>query len=222
MPFYTLAYNNASHQKKGRWTLNEPYQNNPDNQNDQVNQNDPKEKKEKKNNLLWKIITLILIIIIILLLLLRGCSSGNVPVVGDNTPSTGIEYDEGATEGDLEHASKEEIQAALNEKVAQSEINISMNPTPVFETGTSEGNLLIMNNEVNNYPQRVTIIRNDTGEQIYQTKAIPVGSKIQTDKLDVDLDAGTYECIAYFENLDPETGDALGRAGANITITIQN
>lgn len=188
------------------------------NQNNQNSQN----QKEKKN-LLWKIITLVLIIIIILLLLLRGCGSNLNPIVGDDDrPSNSIEYDEGATEGDLEHASKDEIQAALNEKVAQSEINISINPTPVFEDGTSEGNLLIMNNEINNYPQRVTIIRNDTGEQIYQTKAIPVGSKIETDKLDVDLDAGTYDCVAYFENLDPETGDALGKAGANITITIQN
>lgn len=203
--------------------MNEPYQ---DNQNSQTDPNDQgqkkNEKEKKKSTLLWKIITLILIIIIILLLLLRGCSSGSVPIVGDDVPSTGIEYDEGATEGDLEHASKEEIQEALNEKVAQSEINISMNPTPVFADGTSEGNLLIVNSEVNNYPQRVTIIRSDTGEQIYQTKAIPVGSKIETDKLDVDLDPGTYDCVAYFESLDPDTGNTLGKAGASITITIQN
>lgn len=202
--------------------MSEPYQSDCACQSGQSKQNEKSQKNAKKNNLLWKIITLILIIIIILLLLLRGCSSSSVPIVGDDTPSTGIEYDEGATEGDLEHASKEEIQEALNEKVAQSEINISMNPTPVFADGISEGNLLIVNSEVNNYPQRVTIIRSDTGEQIYQTKAIPVGSKIETDKLDVDLDAGTYDCVAYFENLDPETGDALGKAGANITITIQN
>lgn len=202
--------------------MSEPYQSDSACQSGQSKQNEKSQKNAKKNNLLWKIITLILIIIIILLLLLRGCSSGSVPIVGDGTPSTGIEYDEGATEGDLEHASKEEIQEALNEKVAQSEINISMNPTPIFANGTSEGNLLIVNSEVNNYPQRVTIIRTDTNEQIYQTKAIPVGSKIETDKLDVDLDAGTYDCVAYFENLDAETGDVLGKAGANITITIQN
>lgn len=199
---------------------------NETNQNDQAtqnNQNGPDNRGQKKNkNLLWKIITLILIIIIILLLLLRGCGSAINPTEdGDNRPSNSIEYDEGATEGGLEHASKEEIQAALDEKVSQSEINISMNPTPVFADGSSEGNLLIVNSEVNNYPQRITIIRNDTGEQIYQTKAIPVGSKIETDKLDVDLPAGTYECVAYFENLDPETGGPLGKAGANITITIK-
>lgn len=200
--------------------MNEPNQNDritQNSQNDQDNQN----RKERKNNLLWKIITLILIIIIILLLLLRGCGSNLAPVAGDDDrPGNSIEYDKGATEGGLEHASKEEIQAALNEKVALSEINISMNPTPVFADGSSEGNLLIVNSEVNNYPQRVTIIRSDTGEQIYQTKAIPVGSKIEADKLDVELAAGTYDCVAYFENLDPETGDSLGKAGANITITV--
>lgn len=200
--------------------MNEPNQNDRSTQNSQ-NDQDNQNRKERKNNLLWKIITLILIIIIILLLLLRGCGSNLAPVAGDDDrPSNSIEFDEGATEGGLEHASKEEIQAALNEKVAQSEINISMNPTPVFADGSSEGNLLIVNSEVNNYPQRVTIIRSDTGEQIYQTKAIPVGSKIEADKLDVELAAGTYDCVAYFENLDPETGDSLGKAGANITITI--
>ena len=65
-------------------------------------------------------------------------------------------------------------------------------------------------------------IRNDTGEQIYQSKAIPVGSKIERAALDVELPAGTYECTAMFHNLDPETGDSIGTAGAIITITVKN
>ena len=52
--------------------------------------------------------------------------------------------------------------------------------------------------------------------------AIAVGSKIERAKLDVVLPAGTYECTAYFHNLDPETGDIIGTAGAIITITIQH
>ena len=31
-----------------------------------------------------------------------------------------------------------------------------------------------------------------------------------------------YEYVAYFKNLNPETGDSLGKTGTNITITIQN
>ena len=96
-------------------------------------------------------------------------------------------------------------------------INISMNTSPIFADGTSEGNLMI----VNNYPQIVEIVRNDTGEPIYKSGGIPVGSKIETAKLSVDLPAGQYECTAMFHNVDPDTGNSLGCAGAIIVITIQ-
>ena len=49
-----------------------------------------------------------------------------------------------------------------------------------------------------------------------------MGSKIAADTLDVDLEAGAYECTAMFHSLDPDTGAVLGSAGANITITVQN
>ncbi|MGI6182287.1 MAG: hypothetical protein ACOYIE_09460, partial [Agathobaculum sp.] len=79
---------------------------------------------------------------------------------------------------------------------------------------------MIVNEAVNNYPQVVEIVRNDTNEKIYTSGAIAVGSKIENAKLDVDLDAGTYDCTAMFYNVDPETGSYLGCAGAIITITV--
>ena len=137
-------------------------------------------------------------------------------------PKTGIVYDDSAVEGGWDNLSPEEIAEKLNEKVAEGMINISMNTAPIFEDGSSEGNLMLVNESINNYPQKVQIVRNDTGEQIYQSKAIPVGSKIERAKLDVDLPAGTYECTAYFHNLDPESGAIIGTAGAIINITIKN
>ena len=135
---------------------------------------------------------------------------------------TGIVYDSSAVEGGWDNLSPEEIAEKLNEKVAEGMINISMNTAPYFENGTSEGNVMIVNESINNYPQQVEFIRNDTQEIIYQSKAIPIGSKIERAKLDVELPAGTYECTAMFHNLDPETGDIIGTAGAIITITIKN
>ena len=135
---------------------------------------------------------------------------------------SGIVYDSSAVEGGWDNLSPEEIEARLNEKVAEGMINISANTAPIFEDGASEGNLMLVNESINNYPQMVQIVRNDTGEQIYQSKAIPVGSKIERAKLDVVLPAGTYECTAYFHNLDPESGAIIGTAGAIITITIQH
>ena len=144
------------------------------------------------------------------------------PAASKDDPKTGIVYDDSAVEGGWDNLSPEEIAEKLNEKVAEGMINISMNTAPIFEDGSSEGNLMLVNESINNYPQKVQIVRNDTGEQIYQSKAIPVGSKIERAKLDVDLPAGTYECTAYFHNLDPESGAIIGTAGAIINITIKN
>ena len=140
----------------------------------------------------------------------------------DARGQTGIVYDSSAVEGGWDNLSPEEIAEKLNEKVAEGMINISMNTAPYFENGKAEGNVMIVNESINNYPQQVEFIRNDTQEVIYQSKAIPVGSKIERAALDVELPAGTYECTAMFHNLYPETGDIIGTAGAIITITIKN
>ena len=140
----------------------------------------------------------------------------------DARGQTGIVYDSSAIEGGWDNLSPEEIAEKLNEKVAEGMINISMNTAPYFENGKAEGNVMIVNESINNYPQQVEFIRNDTQEVIYQSKAIPVGSKIERAALDVELPAGTYECTAMFHNLDPVSGEIIGTAGAIINITIKN
>jgi len=79
---------------------------------------------------------------------------------------------------------------------------------------------MIVNETINRYPQVVEISRNDTGEVVYKSGGIPVGSKIENAKLNVDMDKGTYDCTALFYNVDPDTGDYLGCAGAIISITV--
>lgn len=177
--------------------------------------------KRKHNTTPYYIVgaVLLLILIISIVCLLRSCSGTSVDEsVSD--PVGGIVYDSSAVQGGWDEADTDEIIAALNEKVEEGMINISMNTSPIFEDGTSTGNLMIVNESVNRYPQVVEIIRNDTDDMIYQSGAIPVGSKIESAALDVDLPAGTYACTALFYNVDPSTGDYLGCAGAMITITV--
>ena len=83
---------------------------------------------------------------------------------------SGIIYDSSAVEGGWDNLSPEEIAEKLNEKVAEGMINISMNTAPYFENGKAEGNVMIVNESINNYPQQVEFIRNDTQEVIYQSK----------------------------------------------------
>ena len=159
---------------------------------------------------------LILLVILAALLLFKSCSGEKAP---DPTPG-GIVYDPGAVEGGWNEADTEKIVDSLNEKVEEGMINISMNTAPIFQNGTSTGNLMIVNESVNNFPQVVEIVRSDTNETIYTSGAIAVGSKIENAKLDVDLEKGTYDCTAMFYNIDPDTGDYLGCAGAVITVTV--
>ena len=175
-----------------------------------------KNKNTKKSETYKKIgigAAIVVVLAIIILLLLRSCG-GSVDDPG------GIEFDPSATAGSWDEADLDAIRDSLNEKVADGMINISMNTSPVFSDGESEGSLMIVNEDINRYPISVEITRNDSGEVIYTSKAVPVGSKIESDKLDVDLDAGTYECTAMFFNLNPDTGDKLGSAGVVIELTV--
>ena len=174
---------------------------------------------EKKNRKRTVIAVLgVLVILAVILLLLRSCGGNKTP---ENTEDPGIIYDPAATQGGWNEADLDQIVDGLNRKVEEGMINISMNTSPSFEDGSAEGNLMIVNESVNRYPQVVEITRNDTGDQIYKSGAIPVGNKIERAKLDVDLAAGTYECTALFYNVDPDTGSYLGCAGAIITITVR-
>ena len=174
-----------------------------------------KETKNKKNTII--ILTLIAIIIALLSFILI-CYN---PMSDNNTSDNSMEIDSNAIVGGLETKSKEELQEELNKKLAEGMMNISMNLNPVFEDGKSDGNLMIINESINNYSQWVEIILTKTGEQIYKSGLIPVGHKIENAKLTVDLDAGVYECTAYFHQVD-ESGNELGKAGAKIELTVKN
>ena len=174
----------------------------------------------RENNRIYKIAGLVILVLLLLaaLFLFRGCSADR----SDKDSPGNLIYDDNAVDGGWDEADPEKIVASLNEKVEEGMINISMNTAPVFADGTAKGNLMIVNEEINNYPQIVEIIRDDTGETIYKSGGIPIGSKIESAKLDVDLPAGTYPCTAMFHNVNPDTGASLGCAGASITVTVLN
>ncbi len=183
--------------------------------------NNSKHTTQKKSNTYKTagIIILILVIIAAALFIFKSCS-GDTETLADPTPTGTFELDPGAVNGGWDEADTDAIVNSLNEKVEEGMINISMNTSPVFQTGASSGNLMIVNEGINRYPQVVEIVRNDTNETVYTSGGIAVGSKIENAKLSVDLDAGTYECTALFYNVDAETSARLGCAGAVITITI--
>ncbi len=182
----------------------------------ELDQEQDEKRSKRKIALLLGLLLLLIICIVSVIFIANNLMND------DNGNNPGIVYDLNAEEGGWDQMSEEEITAALNSKVDEGMINISMNTSPVFSDGTAKGSLWIVNELINNYPQKVEIYLVDGDELIYTSGAIPVGSKIETDRLDKELEAGTYECLAMFHNLDPITGESLGSAGAKIKITIQN
>ncbi len=124
--------------------------------------------------------------------------------------------------GQLEGKTDAEIQAELDRVVEEGMFNISIASVVEFESGTSEGELRIENVPGNRYLMRVTIVRNDTGEQIYVTDMIEPNHHIQRDALDVDLPAGSYECTALFEAMEPDTEELVGQAAAVIMLNVRS
>ncbi len=131
-------------------------------------------------------------------------------------------YDNNATIGILPGIDIDERRKELQDMLDRSVIAFSINTSPVFLNGTSEGNLLIENPGNNAKLLQVRILIDDTEEEVYASKYIKPGSYIEKVKLDKVLEKGTYPATAYFSAYDENTTEYIGQTGAQITITVQN
>lgn len=160
------------------------------------------------------------IMILSSILLIAGISTASYFLYFKN--KSDIEYEDNATIGVMPGIDIEKRREELQKKLDESVIAFSINTSPVFASGASEGNLMIENPEQN---QKLIVaqIKIDNYEQpIYESKYIKPGSYIENIKLNKVLDKGTYDAIAYFKAYNQETRDYIGETSAKITITVQS
>ncbi|EOT26662.1 hypothetical protein C805_00763 [Eubacterium sp. 14-2] len=131
-------------------------------------------------------------------------------------------YDDNATAGIMPGVDVDERRKELQNLLDRSMIAFSINTSPVFLNGTSEGNLLIENPGNNAKLLRVSILINETDEEIYASRYLKPGTYIENVKLDKVLEKGTYDATAYFLAYEEDSGEYIGQTGAQITITVQN
>lgn len=108
----------------------------------------------------------------------------------------------------------------LDKIVDEGMLTFSINASPSFESGDSEGNLLIENPSINNNRFTVTITRNDNKETVYQSGYLEPGQYIEMAKLNVSLPAGSYPCTAQFQTYKIGTDKAIGQAAAELVIYV--
>ena len=112
-------------------------------------------------------------------------------------------------------------QAELDAIVEEGMLTFSINATPVMEDGKAEANLLIENPPDNGNRFTVTISREDTGEVIYQSGYLDPEQYIEKARLDVELPAGEYGCLASFDAYRIRDNAYIGRAAARLTLYVQ-
>ena len=160
------------------------------------------------------------ILIAALVVLLLAVAGVVYLLLGQDTDGSGLELDDNATMGILPGIDIAQRQDELQQLLDESMIAFSINTSPVFATGSSEGNLMLENPANNAKLLMVEIYRDDTEELIYQSKALPVGSYIENVRLDKVLEPGEYAATAYFKAYHEEDGSYIGQAGAAILITV--
>ncbi len=139
-----------------------------------------------------------------------------------NTAEADLQYEDNATTGIMPGVDIDQRRTELQEILDRSMIAFSINTSPVFQDGTSEGNLLIENPGNNAKLLQIRILIDGTEEEVYATKFLKPGSYIESAKLDKVLEKGSYNATAYFSAYDQETGEYIGQTGAQIVITVQN
>ena len=140
-----------------------------------------------------------------------------------NTPEqAGLVYEANIIEGDIPGKSREDIQRELDEIVEEGMLAMSINATPSGKTTGENRNVnwLIENPSNQGKLIRVEVFRDDTGEKIYETGAIPPGNYVEAAPLKVELPPGQYTCTVRFHAYKVEDESYIGQAAAQIRLTL--
>jgi hypothetical protein len=110
----------------------------------------------------------------------------------------------------------------MQRKVDEGQFSFKINARPVFETGSSAGNLRIENPNFNIYPMNVEIYLDDSQELIYNSGGILPNHHVASDTLNTNLPAGEYHATAYMNAYHPDTMEFMGKTGVKMILSVVN
>lgn len=98
---------------------------------------------------------------------------------------------------------------------------VKMNTTWNFDKGdAASGNAYVENSTSNTNAVDFDIILSKTGETIFKSPVIPVGSHLENITLDKPLEKGKHACVLTYHLLD-DKGEASGKLSLNLTINVK-
>lgn len=124
--------------------------------------------------------------------------------------------------GPMGDYSKDELEALLAQKVDEGMIAFGLNTQMHLESPDAEAPILFENPGNNAKLLTLEITRDDTGEAVYGTGYLAPGSYVDSDRLDVRLEPGSYTCTALIRSYQQDTKKPLGQAAAEVVISVQD
>ena len=160
-----------------------------------------KAKGANKGLLIVCIVAVVIIAVLIgVIVVMMNSSQSNENTVTEETEKRSVLL----TEDNIDEMADQILNQPEQEGVPMN-YQVTMNSTWEFEDGQSpSSNAYVANSENNETPVYFDVIRNDTQEVIYQSPVIPLGMDLEDIVLDVDLDAGDYECTMVYHLIDEE------------------
>jgi hypothetical protein len=99
---------------------------------------------------------------------------------------------------------------------------VTMNSTWHFNDGAEASeDAYVENSAANSNDVYFDLELQDTGEVIYESPVIPIGSHLDKIKLDKDLDAGTYTCVMTYHLVDSGQ-NTVGTVKLEVTVIVAN
>lgn len=169
--------------------------------------NETSEKKKGGNKVLIICIIIILLLLGVVIFLLlnkeEAAPKRNVVVMQDN----------------VEEVVDELVQ---NEITPPGQFNVKQTFDWVFPDGQSAStNAYVENAETNTNDVYFDIVLSDTGETIFESPILPLGSHLEAITLDKDLDPGNYDCVLIY-NLVDENQRVLSSVKLRLKIIVEN
>lgn len=124
--------------------------------------------------------------------------------------------------GFVNESNNQVIMDDVQDKVAEGMFECRMTTSWVFEDGESESpNAYVANVESNLHTIYFDVYDRTTEELLYSSPMIPVGSELESFKLDKKLQKGEYDATVMYTLVD-EDYEEVSKVGFNITITVNH
>lgn len=130
--------------------------------------------------------------------------------------------DANAKEGGLDGETLDKLWEEMQEKAEKGAIVVNFSESMIFPDGKSEGKVKIANPVENNYPMQFLVTLEDTGEKVYESGLVSVGSYITSIKLTKELEAGTYPAVLTYHAFDEENQEFVSSVNVSVVITIES